>query len=100
MDAANELGIHRIHAVPSGVRELLEDFEQALLSTVFDEDFVKQVNAVSKAQRPAIVRRIQADIALLREAIAAGLGQSKENTTEQWESINRSLIEVRPSSIR
>lgn len=72
----------------------MQDFQQVLLTTVLDEDFLKQVQAVSKTQRPKLVLQLQADIALLREVIAAGLGQSRNGAVEQWDHLEKSLTEV------
>lgn len=94
VDAANHLGTHRSQAVPSGVRDLLQDFEKALLSTVFDADFIQQIKSVNEAQRPALARHLQADIALLREVLGSALGRTRNNIAEQWETIDSALMEV------
>lgn len=96
VDAAHQLGIHRTYAIPTGITNLLEDYQTSLLSTVFDDGLLERVKSVGKSQRAKYVQQLRSNIALLRQVLAAGLGNPEDDQyAEQWTLLEDRLREVR-----
>jgi hypothetical protein len=95
VDAVHQLGIHRAYAIPAGVKDLLQDYQTALLSSVFDDDFLERVNAVGKARRVIYVQQLQSNIALLKQVLMAVLGKLQDDQyAKKWTSLDKRVGEV------
>ena len=94
VDAVNELGVHRARAVPEGVKDLLQQFEQSLHSEIFTDDLLAAVRNIDKSDRVQQAKQLQSNLAFLRQVLSAAINNPEAETARRWQVIEQSLQEV------